>query len=89
MAEVMHLPDLTRQLLALPQHQLWTDYDDMADVLYISFHKLQQANGSIMEDDRNIYHYRDNELMNWSALRSRMRPNGRLTMIRKHDGVVL
>lgn len=68
MAEVNHLPDLTRQLLALPQHQVWSDYDETADVLYISFRKPQQANDSIMEDDGNIYHYRDSELVGITVL---------------------
>ncbi len=54
--------ELISRLLALPGRQVWTDYDIEADVLYISFRKPQQANNSIMEDDGNIYHYRDDEL---------------------------
>lgn len=68
MAQVIHLPDLARQLLAMPQHQLWTDYDEAADVLYISFRKPQQANDSVMEDDGNIYHYRNDELVGITVL---------------------
>jgi uncharacterized protein YuzE len=63
MAEMMQLPALTKQLLALPNHQLWTDYDQETDTLYISFQKPQQANDSILEDDGNIYHYRDGALV--------------------------
>ena len=60
--------ELIGQVLALPTHQLWTEYDDEADVLYISFRKPQQANDSVMEDDGNIYHYRDDELVGITVL---------------------
>jgi uncharacterized protein YuzE len=59
---------LIDEVLALPARQLWTDYDAEADVLYISFRKPQQANDSIMEDDGNIYHYRDEELVGITVL---------------------
>ena len=68
MAQVIHLPDLTRELLALPDQQVWTDYDSAADVLYISFRKPQQANDSIMEEDGNLYHYRDDKLVGITVL---------------------
>jgi uncharacterized protein YuzE len=68
MTELVQLPDLTKQLLALSQHHVWTDYDEMADVLYISFRKPQQANDSIMEADGNIYHYREEELVGVTVL---------------------
>lgn len=55
-------------MLALPVRQMWSDYDVEADVLYISFHKPQQANDSIMESDGNIYHYRDDELVGITVL---------------------
>lgn len=56
------------EVLALPARQVWTDYDAGADVLYISFRKPQQANDSIMEDDGNIHHYRDGELVGITVL---------------------
>ena len=59
---------LIGQVLALPARQMWTEYDDEADVLYISFRKPQQANDSIMEDDGNIYHYRNDELVGITVL---------------------
>jgi len=68
MIDVIRLKALTRQLLALPKRQMWTDYDEAADVLYISFRKPQQANDSVMEDDGNIYHYRDSELVGITVL---------------------
>lgn len=60
--------ELIGQVLSLPSRQMWTEYDDEADVLYISFRKPQQANDSIMEDDGNIYHYRDDVLVGITVL---------------------
>jgi uncharacterized protein YuzE len=60
--------ELIDQVLALRVGQMWTDYDSEADVLYISFRKPQQANDSIMEDDGNIYHYRDEALVGVTIL---------------------
>lgn len=64
---------LIDEVLALPVRQLWTDYDAEADVLYISFRKPQQANDSIMEDDGNIYHYRDDELVGITVLNASLK----------------
>jgi uncharacterized protein YuzE len=66
MAEVELLKSVP-YLLAAPSKQIWTDYDDEADVLYISFRKPQQANDSILEED-TIYHYRDEELVGMTVL---------------------
>jgi uncharacterized protein YuzE len=51
-----------------PARHLWIEYDKGADVLYISFRKPQNANDSIMEDNGNIYHYRDEELVGITVL---------------------
>jgi uncharacterized protein YuzE len=64
---------LIDEVLSLPSRQVWTDYDAEADVLYISFRKPQQANDSIMEDDGNIYHYRDDELVGITVLNASQR----------------
>lgn len=55
--------ELIHQLVKMPACQMWIDYDTGADVLYISFRKPQQANDSIPEDDGNIYHYHNDELV--------------------------
>jgi uncharacterized protein YuzE len=47
---------------------MWTEYDDEADVLYISFRKPQEANDSVMEDDGNVYHYHDDVLVGITVL---------------------
>ncbi len=68
MADRIVSRELISGLLALSASHLWVDYDPEADVLYISFRKPQQANDSIMEDDGNVYHYRDNELVGITLL---------------------
>lgn len=60
--------ELIKGLIRLPARHIWVDYDDAADVLYISFRKPQEANDSVMEDDGRIYHYRDNELVGITVL---------------------
>ena len=49
-------------LLKMPSNRIWVDYDEDADVLYISFQKPQHADDSEMIDNV-IYHYRDKELV--------------------------
>jgi uncharacterized protein YuzE len=66
MAEVGLLKSVP-YLLSAPSKQIWTDYDEEADVLYISFRKPQQANDSILEENA-IYHYRDEELVGITVL---------------------
>jgi uncharacterized protein YuzE len=48
-------------LLALSNH-VWIDYDEEADVLYVSFHKPQQATDSEL-DDNVIQHFRQGDLV--------------------------
>jgi uncharacterized protein YuzE len=57
-------------LLQSPSKKIWIDYDDEADVLYISYYKPQKANDSIMEDNI-IYHYRDGKLVGITVLRAK------------------
>ena len=68
MAEVDILKSVPYLLMA-PSKRIWVDYDDEADVLYISFHKPQRANDSIMEDNI-VYHYRNEELVGVTILRA-------------------
>jgi uncharacterized protein YuzE len=59
-------------LLKMPSKHTWIDYDDEADVLYISFQKPQQANDSVLEDDI-VYHYRDDALVGVTVLQAMQR----------------
>jgi uncharacterized protein YuzE len=38
-------------MLKLPTHQMWLDYDEEADVLYMSFRRPQRATKTIETDD--------------------------------------
>jgi uncharacterized protein YuzE len=64
--------DLIGGLLAVTEaataRHMWIDYDDSADVLYISFRKPQGANDTLMEDDGHLYHYHDSELVGITIL---------------------
>jgi uncharacterized protein YuzE len=60
-------------LLQLPSQQLWSDYDAEGDVLYLSFEKPQQATDSVMGEDGNIYHYRDERLVGVTILHASKR----------------
>jgi uncharacterized protein YuzE len=59
--EVNDLISPLPRLLAFSR-QVWLDYDNEADVLYVSFRKPQQADDSELEDNV-VYHYRDGELV--------------------------
>ncbi|MCZ6633433.1 MAG: DUF2283 domain-containing protein [bacterium] len=61
------------ELLRLPSDHVWSDYDEDADVLYLSFEKPQCANDSMMEEDGNIYHYRDRQLVGITVPNARAR----------------
>ena len=42
---------LVRDMLALPVRNVWMDYDDEADVLYISFRKPQRSTKTVEVDE--------------------------------------
>ncbi len=69
MAEVSFLKSVP-YLLTTPSNKIWADYDEEADVLYVSFRKPQRANDSIVEDNV-IYHYRDKELVGITVLQAK------------------
>jgi uncharacterized protein YuzE len=58
------VPDLVR----LPAKQMWLDYDDEADVLYISFRRPQRASDSEMREDGIIVHRRGKDLVGLTIL---------------------
>lgn len=68
MAEMTLPRALIASLLAVPARHFWIDYDEQADVLYISFRKPQQANDSVMEEEDFIYHYYDSEVVGITVL---------------------
>lgn len=49
------------------------DYDDEADVLYISFARPQQATNSVMTDDGILLRYRNDMLIGLTILNASTR----------------
>lgn len=70
MENVADILDSLPYIFKMPSNKIWIDYDDEADVLYISFRKPQQANDSIMEDNL-IYHYHNKELVGVTVLHAK------------------
>ena len=70
MAEVIDILSLVPQSLNLRSKHLWLDYDEEADVLYISLRKPQRATDSDMEG-RFIYHYDGSELVGVTVLQAK------------------
>lgn len=60
-------------LLQLPSRQVWVDYDEEGDVLYLSFERPQQATDSVMGEDGNVYHYRGDHLVGVTILHASTR----------------
>jgi len=54
--------NLIPHLLHLPSARIWCDYDEEADVLYISFRRPQHADQSEM-DDNVILHYSEEQIV--------------------------
>jgi len=55
-------------LLQLPTRRLWIDYDDEADVLYISLERPQRATDSELSEEGILYRYRDERLVGLTIL---------------------
>jgi uncharacterized protein YuzE len=66
-ADTAALLESAVSFLKLGAKKLWLDYDEEADVLYVSFRRPQKATDSRMEGDL-IYHYRDEELVEVTIL---------------------
>lgn len=54
-------------LLTFPSKSYWVDYDEQADVLYVSFEEQQNADNSVLEDDA-IIHHRQGEVVGITVL---------------------
>lgn len=84
MEKVKDIKKAIPYFLNMPSKKIWVDYDEEADVLYISFRKPQQANDSIMEEDI-IYHYHDKELVGLTILHDYM-PRENLKWVAPDNG---
>ncbi len=50
-------------LTKLPSHRLWLDYDEEADVLYVSLERPQKSTKSELRDDGLLLRYRGTRLV--------------------------
>lgn len=55
-------------LIRFPSQRFWVDYDEEADVLYISFRHPQRATDSEMTDEGVLLRYRGDELVGITIL---------------------
>ncbi len=55
-------------LIRFPSQRFWVDYDEEADVLYISFRRPQKATDSEMTDEGVLLRYRGDELVGITIL---------------------
>ncbi len=58
---------LARQVGKFPSSKMWLDYDEEADVLYISLRRPQRATQT-MDKDGVLLRYRDNKLVGITVL---------------------
>lgn len=60
-------------LLQFPKQRFWVDYDEEADVLYISFRRPQKATNTIMTDDGLLLRYHEKQLVGITVLDASLR----------------
>ena len=60
-------------LLRLPSKQMWLDFDEEADVLYVSFERPQGATDTELTDDGVLMRYRGDQLVGMTVLNARKR----------------
>jgi uncharacterized protein YuzE len=60
-------------LVAFPAQRFWVDYDQEADVLYISFQRPQKATNTKIADEGILLRYRDDQLVGVTILDASMR----------------
>ena len=60
--------DEVRKFSLMDRKKMWLDYDEEADVLYISFQRPQQATDSEMLDNGILLRYRKEKLVGVAVL---------------------
>lgn len=63
---------LITNLIKLPEKKVWTDYDDKADVLYISFGKPQKATGTIPTDNGILVRKKGKKIIGFTILNANL-----------------
>ena len=65
--------EATPHLLKMPANRMWIDYDQEADVLYISFKRPQQATDSEMLENGMLVRYRGDQIVGVTILEASKR----------------
>jgi len=72
-ADVRTIVDIVPSLLRI-RGEYWVDYDEGADVLYISFARPQKATETETLDDGILVRYRDKEIVGITVLNASKQP---------------
>ena len=64
---------LVPHLLSISQKRIWVDYDESADVLYVSFKKPSHADDSDLTDDDIIIRYEKGQVVGMTFLNASKR----------------
>lgn len=72
-AEVEKVSDLVPHLLGIPHKKIWVDYDEEADVLYVSFKKPSLADDSELAEDDVIIRREKGEVVGMTFLNASKR----------------
>ena len=70
---VLDLLESLPHLLKLPSKQMWFDFDEEADVLYVSFERPQGATDSELDENGILTRYRGDQLVGVTILNARKR----------------
>ena len=73
---VVEILESLPHLLRLPSKQIWFDFDEEADVLYVSFERPQGATDSELTEDGILMRYRGERLVAVTILNARKRLGG-------------
>jgi uncharacterized protein YuzE len=73
---VVEILESLPHLLRLPSKQIWFDFDEEADVLYVSFERPQGATDSELTEDGILMRYRGERLVGVTILNARKRLGG-------------
>lgn len=71
--DIKSIINFTPQLLKIPFHQIWSSYDEEADVLYLNFKKPSNADDSELTGDDIIIRYQNGEIIGLTILHASKR----------------
>lgn len=71
--DIVSILKAVRQIVHFPVKQMWIDFDEDADVLYISFQRPQRAADSELRDDGIIVHRRRKQIVGLTILEASKR----------------